>query len=148
MLPFCYMRRLFYHISYKFDEAFAMNSAPVPRQMFNEEELWGRQPAIYLQWSRRDFRSHGWCRKRVAHANIVQSARRAMLLCLRRGILRCYANPNIWRSDAPTGVKRKASLITAHEIFIFFCLSLTDAITRFYHLPQTKDLRFLYFFYF
>jgi len=97
-----------------------MNSAPVPTQMFNEEELWGRQPAIYLQRSRRDFRSHGWCRKRVAHADIARSARRAVLLCLRRGILRCYANPNIWRSDAPTGVKRKASLITAHEIFVFF----------------------------
>jgi len=49
--------RLFYHASYKFDEAFAMNPAPAPTQMFNEEELRGRQPAIYLQRSRGDFRS-------------------------------------------------------------------------------------------
>jgi len=49
--------RLFYHASHKFDEAFAMNPAPAPTQMFNEEELRGRQPAIYLPRSRGDFRS-------------------------------------------------------------------------------------------
>lgn len=32
----CYIHRLFYRVSYKFDEIFAMNSAPVPTQMFNE----------------------------------------------------------------------------------------------------------------